>query len=221
MPVSGNPPVPGASGPSSSASASKSHGFPVPAWCRTVLIHTTRHWLTFYLALAGGYAGLALAAPMLEMYGWTAWADRLYLLYSFVCHQEPAASYFLFGPEAWIAPGPDEAALAAAPHAYGHATAICQRELAIYGAYFLCGSLYLATGRRGKPAPWVFGLLLSLPMAVDGVSQLMGLRESDWIVRTLTGTAFSVGTAWTLIPRIDDAMRQVGAELRGMAGSDR
>ena len=58
-------------------------------------------------------------------------------------------------------------------------------------------------------------LVLILPMAADGVSQMMNLRESNLLLRLVTGSLFSLGLAWATLPHIDTAMRCVAAELQG------
>src|SRR5512139_1757920 len=57
-----------------------------------------RHWL-FLLNLAMGmFVGGTLLAPLLMRLGLDGPARLVYTLYSFVCHQLPERSYFLFGP---------------------------------------------------------------------------------------------------------------------------
>jgi uncharacterized membrane protein len=43
-------------------------------------------------------------------------------------------------------------------------------------------------------------------MAVDGLTQLAGLRESNWALRTLTGALFGLGTLWFVYPYLADAL---------------
>ena len=38
-----------------------------------------------------------------------------------------------------------------------------------------------------------------LPMALDGTTQMFGLRESTWELRFITGTLFGVGSAWFVL----------------------
>ncbi len=55
---------------------------------------------------------------------------------------------------------------------------------------------------------WVF-LLLLVPMAVDGGTQLVGLRESDWAMRLITGGIFGAALVALAYPYVEDAMRDV------------
>jgi uncharacterized membrane protein len=108
----------------------------------------------------------------------------------------------------------------------GYKTALCQRDVAIYGAMLIFGVLFAITGRRFKSLPiWVWILLGVMPIALDGVSQLLGqwaampelsflqpifgwipVRESTPFLRTLTGFLFGFTTAWFGYPLIEDAM---------------
>ncbi len=57
-----------------------------------------------------------------------------------------------------------------------------------------------------------------MPMAVDGVSQTLGLHTSYWLLRSSTGFLFSLGLVWTLWPRIQQAMAEVDQVLSGAPG---
>lgn len=64
---------------------------------RLVYRLSTRWMLVFSLAY-GVYVGFPFLAPVLMRLGWTGGANAIYLAYSFVCHQMPQRSFFLFGP---------------------------------------------------------------------------------------------------------------------------
>jgi hypothetical protein len=42
-------------------------------------------------------------------------------------------------------------------------------------------------------------------MALDGVTQLLGWRESTWELRVSSGLLFGLASAWFVYPRIEDA----------------
>ncbi len=108
----------------------------------------------------------------------------------------------------------------------GYKTALCQRDVAIYGAMFIFGVLFAITGRKWKSLPiWAWILVGILPIALDGVSQLLSqwvampqldflapifgwipYRESTPFLRTLTGFLFGFTTAWFGYPLIEEAM---------------
>ncbi|MCY4519494.1 MAG: DUF2085 domain-containing protein [Caldilineaceae bacterium] len=167
-----------------------------------------RHWFALYLVLSGLYAGLALLAPVAMSLGWLRLGTALHGLYVWVCHQEPGASYLVFGRgEPLPAELADDRFWKGSP-AIGWKTALCQRNLAIYGSFFLYGLVFGLTGRRWPPLALWIGALLCVPMAADGLTQAFGWRESNWLWRTLSGSLFSLGIVWTLLPRVQAAGRE-------------
>lgn len=174
----------------------------------SLLRFSLRHWLAFYLVLSGLYAGLALLAPVAMSLGWIRLGTALHGLYFWVCHQEPGASYLVFGRgEPLPAELVDDRFWKGSP-AIGWKTALCQRNLAIYGSFFLYGLVFELTGRRWIPLALWIGALLCVPMATDGLTQAFGWRESNWLWRTLSGSLFSLGVAWVLLPRVQAASRE-------------
>lgn len=184
-----------------------------------------RHWLAIFNSAWALYFLLPLAAPIFMEVGWLTPARVIYGLYSFTCHQLPDHSYFLFGanPTPLI---PDLEAngmregldllqrrLFIGNPALGYKTAICQRDLAIYGAVLAAGLLYALVrpqgNKRVRQLPlWLF-LVFLIPIGVDGLTQLVGLRESNWELRTLTGALFGAAAVWFAYPYVDDAMEEV------------
>ena len=55
---------------------------------------------------------------------------------------------------------------------------------------------------------WLFALFV-LPAAVDGFTQLFGLRESTWYLRLITGALFGTGLVWLAYPFVEEAMNDV------------
>ncbi len=51
-----------------------------------------------------------------------------------------------------------------------------------------------------------FAVLVS-PMALDGLTQLVGWRESTWELRIATGVLFGIASGWFLYPRLLAAAR--------------
>lgn len=175
----------------------------------SLLRFSLRHWLALYLVLSGLYAGLALLAPVAMSLGWIRLGTALHGLYFLGCHQEPGASYLILGRgEPLPAELFDNRFWKGSP-AIGWKTAMCQRNLAIYGSFFLYGLVFGLTGRRWPPLAFWIGALLCVPMAVDGLTQTFGWRESTWLWRTLSGNLFGLGVAWTLLPRVQAASREV------------
>jgi len=99
--------------------------------------------------------------------------------------------------------------------------ALCERDMAIYGAILLFGIIYAVTGRRIKPIHWIFWILIGLmPIGLDGFSQLFSQMEWSWLssilpyrestpfLRVLTGGLFGLATAWFAYPYIEESMSE-------------
>ena len=133
------------------------------------------------------------------------------------CHQWPGRSYFLFGPR--LVYGMDELQATGVgmardfvgDAAMGFKLAYGERDLAIYTSVLLAGLLYALLRRRARPLLWpVFAVCLT-PIAVDGFTQLFGLRESVWELRTLTGalTGFLRGSGRSTLASPSRSCRRV------------
>ena len=180
-----------------------------------------RHWLAIFNTAWALYFLLPLAAPLFMQVGLVTPARVIYGLYSFTCHQLPDHSYFLFGAHPVpLMPDLEANGMQAGLNLLqqrqfignpelGYKTAICQRDLAIYGAVLAAGLLYALVRRRMRQLPlWLF-LIFLIPIGVDGLTQLVGLRESNWELRTLTGALFGAAAVWFAYPYVDDAMQEV------------
>lgn len=189
-----------------------------------LVLAIARHWLALFNTAWGLYVILPFVAPALMQAGLTAPARIIYGIYSFTCHQLPDHSYFLFGdtavPEAqalMAAGAPDEASLFLFRTFIGNAetgykVALCERDVAIYGSVFVGGLIFALLRKRGKkvrPPSLKVYLLFLIPIAVDGLTQLVGWRESNWWLRTVTGAIFGFASVWLAYPYVDDAMQEV------------
>lgn len=183
-----------------------------------------RRWLGLFLLGLGVFVALPLAAPVLAARGQGQAAGAIYLAYRLTCHQLPHHSWFLFGPQhayEWEAVQPytglpPDQPLRSFHHpltdpAIGYQMAYCQRDTAIWGALFLT-ALALALLRRRRtlaPLPIKWYLLALVPMALDGITQLLGLRTSTPLLRSLTGGIFGAATALLVLPHLDAGFREV------------
>lgn len=166
-----------------------------------------RHWLSLLNSAMGTFVAGTLLAPLLMRAGLAGPARLVYALYSFVCHQLPERSYFLFGPNGVntysraqvIAWGADPAYLRGfvGNAQVGFKVGIAERDIAIYVTFFLAGLGYALVRRRARGLSWRVFVLLILPMALDGGSHVvseitrLGFRESNAWLATLTGHVFS------------------------------
>lgn len=146
-----------------------------------------RFWLVPLQAVLALFVGGAIAIPLLYATGWDAVASTMFKVYHLFCAQVPSHSYFLLG----------------------YQLGLCARNLAIYGS-LLAGALLFGKLRERIPPlnVWLW-LLTMVPMALDGFTQLFGLRESNWELRTVTGVIFGLGLCWFLLPQIHRAAADV------------
>ncbi len=185
------------------------------------------------------YVGLPFLAPFLMKQGAVLPANLIYRFYSIMCHQLPFRSWFLFGEQAYY---PRELAGLSGVITFeqitnnqpinvlvdrsfvgndlvGYKVALCERDIAIYGAILIFGIGFALAGRRIKGIPWYIWVLIGLvPIAVDGLSQLPNLipglpawlpaRESTPLLRTITGVLFGAATTWYLYPMIEETMKE-------------
>jgi uncharacterized membrane protein len=115
----------------------------------------------------------------------------------------------------------------------GYKMALCERDIGIWGFFFLGGLVYAFARRFGRVRPMpilLFILIGLLPIALDGFSQLFSqfavatgggldsleaifpLRESTPFLRTLTGALFGFSLVWLTFPRIEPQMQAIAAE---------
>ncbi len=186
-----------------------------------LVIGMARHWLAIFNAVWAIYLFTPFLAPIFMHLGWEAPAAVIYAIYSVLCHQLPDHSYFLFGPS--LVPQMPELVAGGMPMTdsllierafignaeIGWKVALCQRDVAIYAGVLAAGLSYALVRDRTKPLPFKLFVLLAIPIALDGGTQLIGLRESNWILRTLTGALFGVAAVYLAYPYVQEAMQEV------------
>jgi uncharacterized membrane protein len=197
---------------------------------RSGFVWALRHWLSAFVLGAGLFIALPLAAPLLAEAGHHAPAATIYAAYRVTCHQMPQRSLFVGGAQSKYSWDEIRNALGAEAPArpfemihkpisdsrLGSQTAFCQRDTAIYASLFLSAVAYAGARRTGRvPRPLPFGVyaVALVPMALDGGTQLVGLRESTLALRLLTGGLFGAATAFFVLPRLDEAVIEIEAGL--------
>ena len=87
----------------------------------------------------------------------------------------------------------------------GYKLPVCSRDTAIYLSMLL-GLLALPFVRKIEtedwPNKWVL-LAAAVPIAIDGTTQLVGLRESDNLLRLITGAIIGVVLPFYLLPMLN------------------
>ncbi len=211
---------------------------PVTGPVRTLVISLDRlifqlakHWLLVFNIASGIYAGLPLLAPIFMACGLTSWGQAIYTLYIPACHQLPWRSFFLFGAQPTYsyqalrqALGPDglstlwEARKFYGTPTLGYKMAYCQRDAAIYTSIFLGGLIFALLRHRLKPLPWTLFFLSILPLAVDGLGQMLGFWESTPLSRLITGGLFGFSAVWLTYPYLEEGMNDVKQTLTARFG---
>jgi uncharacterized membrane protein len=185
-----------------------------------------RHWLAIFNTIVAIFVALPFLAPVLMHVGATGAGKLIYYVYMPTCHQLPERSYFLFGPQpvyslseletlgampAGTSLLQEEAMRYPGNPQIGYKVAFCERDVAIYGSILIGGLVFGVLRKRGKVRKlplWGYALFC-VPMAIDGFTQLFGLRESDWVLRTITGILFGGASVWLAYPFVQDAMDDV------------
>lgn len=151
-----------------------------------------RHWLLVANSALIVFSILPVLAPVFAALGFESVANAIFVAYSLTCHQMPSRSYFILG----------------------HQMAYCERNTAIYFSMALTGLAYVKLRQRDfQPLSWKWYLVLILPMAVDGFTQLFGWRESTWLLRGITGALFGAATVWLTFPRLQESFDEIEREL--------
>jgi uncharacterized membrane protein len=203
---------------------------PVTGWQRDLVLFLDRQiyrlagrWLAVFNALIALYILPPVLAPIFMASGSPQVGKLIYAVYRPACHQLPERSFFLLGPqvtysidELWargMLPQPDNLFarqnFVGAPEV-GWKIALCERDIALYGGLLLAGLIFGLVRKRIRPLSLLAYALCLLPMAIDGGTQLLLLRESNWLLRVLTGGLVGISTVWVLYPHIETAF----AELR-------
>jgi uncharacterized membrane protein len=205
----------------------------------------SRHYLALFNFFIFLYVGLPIFAPVLMKAGAELPAKIIYTMYKPLCHQFGFRSFFLFGQQPYYPlaeanmPGVItfeqitgfenlrsstsisrfDARQFIGNEQVGYKMALCERDIAIYGAIFLFGLIYAATGRRIKPLHWLVWIIIGMgPIGLDGFSQLFSQMEWSWLsnllpyrestpyLRLLTGALFGLTTAWFAYPYMEESM---------------
>ncbi len=137
-----------------------------------------KYWDSIIMLFLGVLVVSALAVPFLSYFGFDSFSKSIFFSLHYVCAQIPSHSFYILG----------------------HQLGMCARNFSIYTSMFLTSIIFVLSKKRLPGIPWWVWVLMILPMALDGTTQMFGLRESTWQLRLLTGTLFGVGSIWFLLP---------------------
>lgn len=144
------------------------------------MIRVPEVWVALVPAV---YTLATLLPPLLHAAGHSVAADRVFAFFRLFCHQLPHRTLFL----------------------WGHPIAVCARCFALAASLaivaLIAGRLW-ALGFRRVRVPFVLVGVAVVPMALDGFSQLFGLRESTNTLRVLTGVLLGGMTSLWTVPMV-------------------
>lgn len=195
----------------------------------------SKRYMIVFNGFVAIYLGLAVLAPVLQSNGNFGSAKLIYLVYGKLCHQLSYRSWFIYGDQPAYPRGIagldnintyeevtgfdpfdlEKAIEFVGNELVGYKVALCQRDIAIYGAILLFGLLFSITGRRLPSLPIMAWFLLGIvPIGLDGLSQIISqlpldfipVRESTPLLRTITGGLFGFTTAWFGYPIVEESM---------------
>ena len=176
-------------------------------------------WLVLIGVFGGIYVILPLLAPAFMHLGWNVPGRAIYFIYSWLCHQLPERSFFLFGPKFTYSLAEVQAAWQNTSNPLilrqflgdpemGWKVAWSDRMVSMFTSTWLFGLLWWPLRRRLPRLPWWGFALFLLPMAVDGTTHFLsdlagiglGFRDSNTWLAVLTQHAFPAtfyaGDAW-------------------------
>ncbi len=206
----------------------------------------SKHYMVLLNLFTFLYVFFAMLAPTFMHVGWQTPAKIIHKVYRPLCHQLAFRSFFLFGEQIYYprklagledvisygeATGFDEYDINTAREflgndRLGYKMALCERDIAMYGAILLFGVVFSLTGKKLKPLPWYLWIIIGLgPIGLDGFSQLFSqtglpifnwlpLRESTPLLRTITGGLFGMATAWFGYPYLEESILENRREMQ-------
>jgi uncharacterized membrane protein len=161
----------------------------------------------YFLLLAGEliWLSLLIGTPYLAAHKYVLSSEFLYHIFSHFCHQRPERSFFIFGEQ----------------------IPVCARDFSLYVAAFISTIVYPKIRQLYTPvlpSKWYLVVFL-FPMAVDGLTQLVGLRESTNFLRFITGFLGGLVAPFYFIPlmmasssiEIEDCQSSYGEDIDEVA----
>ena len=177
---------------------------------RTLVIYRLCHnWMLFFSVLFGLYVGAPFLAPLFMRLGWEGAGKSVYLVYSFLCHQLPQRSFFMFGGNAMYPLGEIQSVWQNTinPLALrqfigdaqmGWKVAWSDRMVSMYTSILFFAWIWYPLRAKIKPLPWWGFALFLIPMGIDGITHTVsdfsgigqGFRDSNIWLATLTNNIY-------------------------------
>jgi len=183
------------------------------------IVWLSRHWLFIINFLLAILVIAPITAPLFMKLGWNIPGRTIYWIYSFLCHQLPERSYFLFGPKisyslseiqsVW--PFSNDATILRqfiGNESFGWKIAWSDRMVSMFASLWIFAILWSSLKSKIKPLPFWGLLTLFLPLIIDGTTHLisdfaglgLGFRDTNSWLLFLTNNpispSFYSGDAW-------------------------
>jgi uncharacterized membrane protein len=169
-----------------------------------------KYWFYAFSLGYGLFIGLPFLAPVLMEFELTRLAKAIYTVYSFLCHQFPQRSFFLFGEKfmyslteiqnAWqVTNNPMVLRKFVGNPEMGWKIAWSDRMIFMYSSILIMAWIWYPFRKKLTSIP-IWGLILLLtPMALDGITHMIsdlagigqGFRDSNVWLAGFTNFSFS------------------------------
>lgn len=159
----------------------------VDRWMQQVGDFFLEYWAFLITVILGLIVLAALSVPFLTALGLDSLSKPIFYALHTICAQIPSHSFYILG----------------------HQLGMCARNFSIYASMFTGSLVFVLSKKRLPGIPWWFWLMLILPMAYDGLTQMFGLRESTWELRVLTGTLFGLANVWFALPFMQKTLQEM------------
>lgn len=146
-----------------------------------------RYWVVLIITVLGLILLATVSVPILAYFGLDSISKPIFSALHLICAQIPSHSFYMFG----------------------HQLGMCARNISIYGSMFAGALIFQLSKKRLPGIPWWLWVLMLLPIAWDGLTQMFGLRESTWELRVLTGTLFGLANVWFALPFIQKTIDEM------------
>jgi uncharacterized membrane protein len=196
----------------------------------------SRHWIRWFLGLAGLWVLIPWLAPVFMQLGWVGPARAIYWFYSFQCHQLPQRSFFLYGPQSMLSLrqiqsvwqdtiDPTVLRQFIGDAAVGFKVAWSDRMVSTYSSLPLAAALWWPLRRRLKPLPFWGFVLFTLPLVLDGASHMLsdlagvdqGFRASNaWLAQLTANRLPATFYAGNALGSFNSWMRLITGILFGI-----
>ncbi len=196
----------------------------------------SRNWLLIFSLVYGLYVGLPFLTPVLMQLGWDRGGKAIYFIYTFLCHQLPQRSLFLFGPKTMYTLTEIQAAWQETFNPLvlrqfvgnpdlGWKVAWSDRMVSMYTSILIFAWFWYALRKKIRRLPWWGFVLFIVPMGIDGITHTLsdiagiglGFRDTNAWLAALTNNAspptFYVGDA---LGSFNSWMRWISGILFGL-----